>query len=91
MEKKIWDKALISLTPGGSEFVDDPQRCVEFIKEVQKSMKRTIISQKKELDKLEVALRRIRSYTQGSITTSEIQINLLATEVLTTTLEPSKQ
>lgn len=35
MENQKWEKALISLTPGGSEFCDDPEYCVKYIKEFQ--------------------------------------------------------
>lgn len=29
------EKALVSLTPGGSEFCDDPDYCVKYVKEFQ--------------------------------------------------------
>jgi hypothetical protein len=32
-----YDLALQSLTPGGSEFVSDPDRCVEFVKQVRQA------------------------------------------------------
>ena len=46
-------RALESLTPNGSEFVNDPKRCVEHVREAQASMMRVIIAQKKRLDALE--------------------------------------
>jgi len=38
-----WEKALVSLTAGGSEFVGDPKRCVEYVKEIQASQHRLIV------------------------------------------------
>ena len=32
-----WSLALQSLTPGGSEYVDDPERCVRFVRETRES------------------------------------------------------
>lgn len=34
-EMERYDKALQSLTPGGSEFVHDPERCVRFVQGVR--------------------------------------------------------
>ena len=34
---KEYDLAMQSLTPGGSEFVYDPDRCVEFVRQVRKA------------------------------------------------------
>jgi hypothetical protein len=31
MEVTKWEKALVSLTPGGSEFAGDPDRCVQAV------------------------------------------------------------
>lgn len=36
-------RALASLTPGGSEYVDDPARCVEFVRAVRTSEHKAII------------------------------------------------
>jgi hypothetical protein len=33
-----WKRAIEGLTPGGSEFVDDPQRCAEYIRTVYSPM-----------------------------------------------------
>lgn len=32
-EQEKWEKALVSLTPGGSEFAGDPENCVRHIRE----------------------------------------------------------
>lgn len=40
-------KILESLTPGGSEFYNDPQRCAEFIREQMEAMKKTILQLKR--------------------------------------------
>lgn len=29
---QTWRRALHSLTPGGSEYADDPQRCVQYVR-----------------------------------------------------------
>lgn len=36
-ETKRLDRLFQSLTPGGSEFVNDPERCIKFAKDVQTS------------------------------------------------------
>jgi rubredoxin len=39
-----WALALQSLTPGGSEYVDDPERCVAFVRETRKSQHAAILA-----------------------------------------------
>ena len=34
-EIRKWSLALQSLTPGGSEYVDDPERCVQAVKDIR--------------------------------------------------------
>lgn len=41
MENKA-QKLLESLTPGGSEFVNDPEYCVKYVKDYQESQLRSI-------------------------------------------------
>jgi len=48
-------RLLESLTPGGSEFVDDPERCVEFVKEQLSAAKQAVLVSKKGLEKMEEA------------------------------------
>lgn len=47
-----WEKALVSLTPGGSEFCGDPEYCVKYIKEFQKVQHEFIIKLIKEIKEL---------------------------------------
>lgn len=54
-------RALESLTPSGSEFVNDPERCVAFVRDHQASQMRVIVSFKKRVDELQKALEEIRS------------------------------
>ena len=49
--KEDWEKALIGLTAGGSEFIDDPQYCVAYVKAIQNSQHEAIISFKRIMDK----------------------------------------
>lgn len=44
-----WEKALVSLTPGGSEYVGDPQRCVEVVREYRDLQHKQIVKLTKEL------------------------------------------
>jgi len=41
-ENNKWEKALVSLTPGGSEFCGDADYCVKFVKEFQASQHKKI-------------------------------------------------
>jgi len=43
--------ALESLTPGGSEFVKDPERCVKFIRNVRENEKKLLFNKIKLLNK----------------------------------------
>lgn len=45
-----WSLALQSLTPGGSEYVDDPERCVAFVRETRERQHATILNLKQRLD-----------------------------------------
>lgn len=45
-------RALENLTPNGSEFVNDPERCVEFIRRHSQSQHRMIVAQQLELKSL---------------------------------------
>jgi hypothetical protein len=46
-----WALALQSLTPGGSEYVDDPKRCVETIRVGQDGIWKALCKFKDDLDK----------------------------------------
>lgn len=43
-----YDLALQSLTPGGSEYVGDPERCVQFVKDTRQMQHETIVKAVKE-------------------------------------------
>jgi hypothetical protein len=49
-------RALESLTPGGSEFVDDIERCVRFIRDSRSSQMNVLVKFKKRIDALEKEL-----------------------------------
>ena len=46
-------RALESLTPSGSEFVDEVERCVQFVRDNRESLMRVIVQLKERLNKLE--------------------------------------
>lgn len=41
------DLALQSLTPGGSEYVGDPDRCVKFVRDSKASLQRAMLAARK--------------------------------------------
>lgn len=49
-EKKTWKNALEELTPGGSEFVDNPKRCADFVRAKIETMWKVIASRAAELE-----------------------------------------
>ena len=51
------DKAIVSLTPGGSEFVEDADYCVKYVKEFQAAQHRMILDLVKEKNQLKDALK----------------------------------
>jgi hypothetical protein len=57
MEEIKWQKALVSLTPGGSEFVDDPEYCVKYVKEYQAFLHDFMVKTCKDKKQLEEKLR----------------------------------
>lgn len=48
-----YKRALEGLTPGGSEFVDDPERCAAFVRQSQESRWRHILKITKRIKELE--------------------------------------
>jgi hypothetical protein len=48
-------RALESLTPSGSEFVNDVERCVSFVQENRASMMRTLVRLTKRVKELEAS------------------------------------
>ena len=53
-------RALENLTPSGSEFVNDIERCVAFVQETRASDMRTIVRLTKEIRELRDRLSRIQ-------------------------------
>lgn len=47
-----WERALVGLTPGGSEFVGDPEKCIKFVEERREALMRLFIDKKAELERL---------------------------------------
>jgi hypothetical protein len=47
------DRALQSLTPCGSEYVNDPERCVRYVRESRDMQHRNIMSRQKRIVELE--------------------------------------
>lgn len=60
-ERDQWKKALHSLTPGGSEFANDPSACVEWIRKARSSQHNTILAFKGERDQLRDGYRRVEN------------------------------
>lgn len=58
-------RALESLTPSGSEFVNDPKRCVNFVREHRETVMRVLVSFKKELNVAEARLRELGQTWDG--------------------------
>ena len=52
------EKALLDLTPGGSEFVNDPMRCVEFVKDRMANVMK-VAKENKQLEADNAALREV--------------------------------
>ena len=63
---KRWKSALESLTPSGSEYVDDPERCVAFVREVRSSQMSAMLKFKQRTDAAEAALKAARLLIQES-------------------------
>ena len=54
---KQWKSALEGLTPGGSEFVNDPEFCAQWVRNSRRSEVDTIKRMKRQRDELEAAAR----------------------------------
>lgn len=53
-------RALESLTPGGSEYVNDVERCVAFVRGSRESLMRVLVKTKQEMNDLKDELRLIK-------------------------------
>lgn len=60
-ERDQWQKSLHSLTPGGSEFANDPSACVEWIRKTRSGQHNTILALKRERDQLRARVERLES------------------------------
>lgn len=54
-------RALEALTPSGSEYVDEVERCVQFIRDVRESQHQIIISLTKQRNELRDRLEKLDS------------------------------
>lgn len=83
---KELERMIESLTPGGSEFVGDPQRCIDYTKEVAAGIPKLIQPLKSRIKELEEALEKIQGMKlQGRETDYKFAFNRcwhIATDVL---------
>lgn len=61
-----WALALQSLTPGGSEYVDDPERCVEAAREGREFWRRATSEFKQQLAERDTEIARLRKVCGSS-------------------------
>lgn len=66
VELERWRKALLSLTPSGSEFVDDPEYCVQFVRQSQRAMFSALRKKRGEIDLLVTENKRLRDGLRGT-------------------------
>lgn len=59
-EVERWALALQSLTPGGSEYANDPTRCVRFVRETRTTQHEAIKKSKGDADALRAQLGEVR-------------------------------
>jgi len=51
-----YKRCLEGLTPGGSEFIDDPERCAKTVEMIQEGLMRTLINRVKLLKEIKQAV-----------------------------------
>lgn len=56
LKAEMWERALCSLTPGGSEFAGDPEYCVRVIREQRMTQHQLLVDTIKELKAAKEAL-----------------------------------
>jgi hypothetical protein len=61
------DLALQSLTPGGSEYVNNPERCVAYVREARESQHKAIVKFKSERDAITAECERLREALRGLV------------------------
>lgn len=68
-----WSLALQSLTPGGSEYVDDPERCVSYIRETRDCQHQTIVRKVREIQRQATLIEKFRDLlARGKSCTDEL-------------------
>jgi hypothetical protein len=70
--KQDWALALQSLTPGGSEYVDDPARCVAFVREAREGPMEMLKRFKQTIDRLELELKQKDETLRWRLTSEEM-------------------
>jgi hypothetical protein len=69
-DRNRWRRALNDCTPGGSEFANDPEYCVEWVKNARNNMwetaKKNIIANRKLREALEDAMKTLRLVRNGA-------------------------
>jgi hypothetical protein len=68
----LWEKKLLELTPSGSEFVDDPQRCFDYVKDFQQNQHEFILQLIKEKKELQEQLLKEINKTNSSYNQSKL-------------------
>ena len=72
---KRYKKALEGLTPGGSEFVDEPERCAQVIKDTRDSQHRVLLNWKKDQnakkENIRVAAQKVKDYLNSLLVDNE--------------------
>ena len=65
-ELEQWKKALESLTPGGSEFVDNPDACASYLRD-RLIYPKKIIELQAELERVEKSLKVVQSHAKSAM------------------------
>jgi hypothetical protein len=89
-KKLTWEKALLGLTPGGSEFVDDPHYCFDYIKDYQASQHKFICKLVIEKRELRTALQAVLEWLKISDSKKNGTHIRLIESVLKQAAEPSE-
>lgn len=75
-------KALVNLTPGGSEYVGDPARCVAFVRRKEEGLERAMKRFKDRADKAQVENKRLREAMKKCLTIAETYGGFDGTEIV---------
>lgn len=69
-EMNKWERALVSLTPGGSEFVGSPERCVEVVNHLRGADHKGALRFKAERDALRNAIQDVIAHISETTATT---------------------